>query len=83
MDTTELKSNLYELIRKTKDFDILYAVTILLEKQHKINKIDDLQTEYNLSEGHKKILDERYESYKKNPKDVVSWENVRELIKNS
>ena len=33
--------------------------------------------ESEISEEHKKILDERMEAHKNNPHDVVSWEEVK------
>ena len=63
MNTIDLKSNLYNLIEKTKDIDILQAINILLEKQFKSNEevefYDELQIDYELTEEHKKKLDER------------------------
>ena len=34
-----------------------------------------------ISEEHKKILDERMEAHKKNPDDVVSWEEVKKSVR--
>ena len=34
-----------------------------------------------ISEEHKKILDERMEAHRKNPDDVVSWEEVKKHVK--
>ena len=34
-----------------------------------------------ISEGHKRILDERLEAHKNNPDDVVSWEEVKNSAK--
>ena len=85
MDTVEVKTNLYNLIGKTKDIDILHAITVLLEKHYQTNNkwnyYEDINTENEITEEHKKILDERYKSYKKNPQDLISWEKVKEIIK--
>ncbi|MBN2893098.1 MAG: addiction module protein [Bacteroidales bacterium] len=80
MDTIELKSSLYNLIDRTKDIDILQAIEILLKKQFKSLEISELDDEFELSDEHKKNLDERLESYQKNPKDLISWEKVKEQI---
>ena len=34
-----------------------------------------------ISEEHKKILDERLEAHKNNPNDVVSWNEVKKSVK--
>ena len=34
-----------------------------------------------ISEEHKKILDERMEAHEKNPDDVVSWDQVKKSVK--
>ena len=34
-----------------------------------------------ISEEHKKILDERMEAHKNNPNDVVSWKEVKQSVK--
>ncbi len=34
-----------------------------------------------ISEEHKKILDERLEAHKNNPNDVVSWDEVKKSVK--
>ncbi len=34
-----------------------------------------------ISEGHKKILDERLEAHKNNPNDIVSWDEVKKSVK--
>ena len=85
MNTLELKSNLYNLIDKTKDIDILQAIKVLLEKQLKsvdeMEYNEELADDYELTEEHKKILDQRLESYKKNPENLVSWDKVKEIIK--
>ena len=85
MNTLELKSNLYNLIDKTKDIDILQAIKVLLEKQLKsvdeMEYNEELADDYELTEEHKKILDQRLESYKKNPENLVSWNKVKEIKK--
>lgn len=37
--------------------------------------------ESEISEEHKKILDERMEAHKYNPNDVVSWDEVKKSVK--
>jgi len=34
-----------------------------------------------ISEEHKKILDERLEAHKNNPNDVVSWDEVKKSVR--
>jgi putative addiction module component (TIGR02574 family) len=34
-----------------------------------------------ISEEHKKILDDRLEAHKKNPNDVVSWDEIKKSAK--
>ncbi|MCK4921426.1 MAG: addiction module protein [Bacteroidales bacterium] len=34
-----------------------------------------------ISEEHKKILDQRLEAHKKNPKETVSWNEVKKSVK--
>jgi Putative addiction module component len=79
MNTLELKSNLYNLINKTKDIDVLYAIEILLQKQFKTTDKPEANT-YELSKEHKIILDERLKSYYENPDDLISWDEVKEQI---
>jgi putative addiction module component (TIGR02574 family) len=34
-----------------------------------------------ISDDHKKILDERLEAHKNNPNDIVSWDDVKKSVK--
>lgn len=34
-----------------------------------------------ISDEHKKILDERLEAHKNNPNDIVSWDDVKKSVK--
>jgi len=48
----------------------------LLQKLQAFKKLQESQ----LSEAHKKLLDERMASYENNPSNVLEWENVREEL---
>jgi len=55
------------------------------ERIHLVQTIwDSIATDTELSEiseEHKKILDERIEAHKNNPNDVVSWDEVKKSVK--
>ncbi len=55
------------------------------ERIHLVQTIWDsiaIETEISdISNEHKKIIDERLIAHKKNPKDVVSWEVVKTSVK--
>ena len=46
---------------------------VLLQKLQAFKKLQESQ----LSEAHKKLMDERIASYKNNPSNVLEWEDVR------
>ena len=55
------------------------------ERIHLVQTIWDsiaIETEiFDISNEHKKIIDERLKAHKKNPNDVVSWEEVKTSAK--
>ena len=55
------------------------------ERIHLVQTIWDsiaIETEiFDISNEHKKIIDERLKAHKKNPNDVVSWEEVKTSVK--
>jgi putative addiction module component (TIGR02574 family) len=55
------------------------------ERIHLVQTIWDsiaIETEISdISNEHKKIIDERLKAHKKNPNDVVSWEEVKTSVK--
>lgn len=46
------------------------------------NSIASEKTNFQLTAEQKKILDEEMEEYKKHPEDVLSWEQVKRIVRN-
>ena len=65
----EIKYRLIEKLIQTEDEEILSQVEAILEKTGE------------LSDEHKKILDERLASHKANPLEGRSWNEVKEDVK--
>lgn len=70
-----IKEELYKIIAKVEDTRILEAVYTILEREL------EKETDLDLSEEHKRILDERIASHKANPTTGDDWETVKERIR--
>ena len=71
MTVIDLRSKLIKIINSV-DENYLKKIVLFIKNEN----------EYQLSDEHKHILEERLESYEKNPKAGKSWEKVKdELIK--
>lgn len=69
IDIKDSKANFFlELLHSFRDF---------VSVEYKQNE------ETELSPAHKKILDERLESYKQNPDNVIPWKEVLKELKKS
>jgi putative addiction module component (TIGR02574 family) len=64
----KVREELHKIIDEVQDEEIPEAVYTLLERA---------RTEPELSEEHKRMLDERLASHKANPDDVLDWEEVK------
>jgi putative addiction module component (TIGR02574 family) len=71
----KIREELHKIIEEVSDVKILEAIYTLLEKEVKKDHQD-----MELSEEHKKILDERLASYRANPEDLLDWEEVKAEI---
>ncbi|MCL6259017.1 addiction module protein [Aquiflexum sp. TKW24L] len=73
MSTIEIKEHLHEYIDQADErmLKLLYAMA----------QADMEEKEYELSEAHIKILDERIASHKADPEAGSSWEEVKSRIK--
>ena len=67
----KLREELHKIIDEVHDEQVLEAVYTLLDRA---------RLEPELSEEHKKMLDERLASYKANPDDVLDWDDVKAEI---
>lgn len=53
------------------------------EYMNKLNFVHFEETpEFDLSDAHKEILDQRLENYKNNPESYLDWEDVQKEINN-
>ena len=64
------KKEIIEAIEVEKDEWVLKAIKKLL----------DLDYSYDIPEEHAFMLNERYEEYKKNPNDMLDWEEVKKEL---
>lgn len=71
----KIREELHKIIEEVQDEKILEAIYTLLEKE-----VRKEQSDAELSEEHKRILDERLASYKANPDYVLDWETVKAEI---
>jgi hypothetical protein len=70
MNTTDIKRELHEYIEEADDrlLRILYGVVLAGQES------------YEIPEWHKIVLHERLEDYQKNPRNVISWEDLKTKI---
>lgn len=70
MDLEARKYNIIQELFNVEEESIIYTLEQVLKKE----KGEFLE----ISKENKDILDNRLESYKKNPNDVLNWEDVKE-----
>ena len=73
MKTIALKKELHEYI-DTADENLLKAI-------YEILRTADNSNDFEISDEHKRILDERLKAYYANPDDVLTWEEVKAKYK--
>lgn len=73
MKTIALKKELHEYI-DTADENLLKAIYEILRAADNSNDIE-------ISDEHKRILDERIKAYYANPDDVLTWKEVKAKYK--
>ncbi len=73
MGTPQKRELLHDYINKADDrfINLVYAMV----------QADMSEEDYELSESHKKILDERLAAYESNPSSGSDWEEVKDRIK--
>lgn len=69
MSEIDIKKELHEYI-DTADENLLKAIYEILRAAE---NVDDFE----ISDEHKRILDERLKAYYANPNDVLTWEEVK------
>ncbi len=74
MNATELRKQLHSEIDHL-DERTLEAVHHMLQDYLGRSK------DFELSEAHRNLIDERLDDYEKNPQNVISWEESNRLIK--
>ncbi|WKK74503.1 addiction module protein [Marivirga salinae] len=74
MGTAQIRELLHEYINKADErlINLMYAMV----------QADLKEDGYDLSEAHKKVLDERLTAYQANPSAGSSWEDVKNRIRN-
>ena len=72
----ELKTILYDKIEKTHNINILKSIFQIIETQKQLE--DESNGE--IPDFHKKILDERLEDYLINPNATISWDEAQNEI---
>jgi|GEM_PF-384464 hypothetical protein len=88
MDLLIEKSLFLKRFEQVTDVDLIVTLNKLLEyalpRQKKTDELpdnEDMSDNYELSDEHKKILDERLLSYRKNPENLLSWNEVKKRIR--
>ena len=73
MGTSQIRELLHEYINKADErfINLMYALV----------QADMSEEDYELSESHKKILDERLAAHESNPSSGSNWEEVKGRIK--
>ena len=73
MGTTQIRKLLHEYINKADErlINLMYAMV----------QADMKEDDYELSDTHKKILDERIDAHKANPSSGSSWDEVKTRIR--
>ena len=74
MNTPELRNELHKKIDLLDDSSLKKALNVIQE--FILN-----QEDHTLTEAQKQIIDQRLSEYKKNPQNVLSWEESRQLLK--
>ena len=74
MGTVKLREEIHQYIDKADDriIQLIYGMV----------QADLTQEDYELSEAHKRILDERLETHKSNPSTGSNWKEVKARISN-
>lgn len=74
MSTAQIKELLHEYINKAdeRQINLMYAMV----------QADLKEDDYDLSEAHKKILEDRLTAHQANPSAGSSWEDVKNRIRN-
>ena len=73
MNTTDIRKELHEYI-EAADENLLKAIYEILREAEN-------RDEFEISDEHKRILDERLKAYYANPNDVLTWEEVKAKYK--
>ncbi len=73
MNATDIRKELHEYI-DIADENLLKAI-------HEILREADGTDDFEISDEHKRILDERLKAYYANPNDVLTWEEVKAKYK--
>ncbi len=88
MDLLIEKSLFLKRFEQVTDVDLIVTLNKLLEyalpRQKKTDELpdnEDMSDNCELSDEHKKILDERLLSYRKNPENLLSWNEVKKRIR--
>lgn len=69
MDLSIRKYNFIQKIINVDKESVILALEQVLKRENELNM--------EISEAHKKELDNRLVSYKNNPTDILDWENVK------
>ena len=73
MSTAEIRADLLNIFKNTKDERFLKMIYALTREYNQEKNVE-------LSQAHKKILDERLVSHQQNPDAGSSWDEVRSRI---
>lgn len=73
MNTSDIKKELHQYIEDADDN--------LLQTIYDILRVADKNDDFEISDEHKRILDERLKQYYANPTDVLTWEEVKAKYK--
>lgn len=73
MSTAEIRTDLLNIFKNTKDERLLKMIYALTREYNQ-------ERDAELSQAHKKILDERLASHQQNPDAGSSWDDVKSRI---
>ncbi len=78
MDLQAQKESLIERFRQINDINLIEAIQKILD--YAADKEDEI---YSIPEAHQKLVMERFDKIKKEPKRLIDWDKVKNTLKSS
>ncbi len=79
MSLENLRKSIIAQLQEIEDEALLLKLLNILEgKEHSVEETEIEYGTTSIIEEHKEILDKRIQYYKDNPKDILSWDAVKD-----